>query len=225
MLAGANHKPEPPVKQRLSSAERREAIVRSAIELFAQNGFKGTTTRELAAAVGVSEPVLYQHFPSKGDLYTAIVDQMTCKVAEGLEKRLCEADETVDEQEYFQWLGEQVLHWYLDTSSNIRLLLFSALEGHELAQLWHERATREFGGAIERYLSARAQVRGFQLGDVSLAAKAFICMVAHFGMVWGLFQPKEFVWDREYVVRQFVQIYLNGIRPRPTQGEGGIQAA
>ncbi|MFM9597624.1 TetR/AcrR family transcriptional regulator, partial [Streptomyces scabiei] len=60
---------------RLSRAERRAAIIEAAIELFSEKGFRGTTTRELAQAVGVSEPVLYQHFATKKELYIAILSE------------------------------------------------------------------------------------------------------------------------------------------------------
>ena len=58
----------------MKSDERRDAIVHSAIHLFAEKGFRGATTRELAAAAGVTEPVLYQHFRTKSDLYSAIIE-------------------------------------------------------------------------------------------------------------------------------------------------------
>ena len=58
----------------MSSVERRMAIVEAATELFAAKGFRGTTTRELANNVGVTEPVLYQHFKTKNDLYNALLE-------------------------------------------------------------------------------------------------------------------------------------------------------
>jgi len=58
---------------RLDSDERRRAIVLAAVPLFARNGFAGTTTRELAAAAGVSEALLFKHFPSKQSLYREIL--------------------------------------------------------------------------------------------------------------------------------------------------------
>jgi AcrR family transcriptional regulator len=63
-----------PVKTstRLSSEERREAIVKAVRQVFAEKGFHGTTTRELAAAAGVSEALLFKHFPSKEALYLAM---------------------------------------------------------------------------------------------------------------------------------------------------------
>ena len=81
-------------------------------------GFRGTTTRELALAVGVSEPVLYQHFATKRDLYTAIVDQMVVEAAAEGEAALCQFEGTTDDRSFFQWFGEQVLNWYLDESNH-----------------------------------------------------------------------------------------------------------
>jgi AcrR family transcriptional regulator len=59
---------------RLSSEERRRAIADAVRGVFADKGFDGTTTRELAKAAGVSEALLYKHFPSKESLYAAMLD-------------------------------------------------------------------------------------------------------------------------------------------------------
>ena len=59
---------------RLSADERKQAIVDAVRNVFAEKGFDGTTTRELARAAGVSEALLYKHFPSKESLYTAMLD-------------------------------------------------------------------------------------------------------------------------------------------------------
>jgi AcrR family transcriptional regulator len=59
-------------QQRMSGDERRAAIVKAVLPLFARQGFSNTTTRELAEAAGVSEALLYKHFPSKDSLYAEI---------------------------------------------------------------------------------------------------------------------------------------------------------
>lgn len=61
---------QPSVK--LSGDERRAAIIQSVRHLFANQGFKGTRTREVAEAAGVSEALLYRHFPTKDALFAAI---------------------------------------------------------------------------------------------------------------------------------------------------------
>ncbi len=63
---------------RLDSDERRKEIVRTAVPLFARKGFAGTTTRELAEAAGISEALLFRHFPSKQLLYREIL-QLGCE--------------------------------------------------------------------------------------------------------------------------------------------------
>lgn len=59
--------------RRLSGPDRRAAILARALPLFAARGYAGTTTRDLARASGVTEPVIYRHFPSKGALFLAVL--------------------------------------------------------------------------------------------------------------------------------------------------------
>jgi AcrR family transcriptional regulator len=63
-------------RPRLSSDERRVAIIRDVRLVFAENGFHGTTTRKLAEAAKVSEALLFKHFPNKEALFTAM--QQSC---------------------------------------------------------------------------------------------------------------------------------------------------
>jgi len=60
---------------RLDAAARRQQILDSALPVFARLGCAGTGTRQLAAAAGVTEPVLYRHFRSKEGLFVAVLDQ------------------------------------------------------------------------------------------------------------------------------------------------------
>jgi AcrR family transcriptional regulator len=52
----------------------REQILREASHLFATRGYLGTSTREIAAAVGIQQPSLYNHFASKQAIAEALVD-------------------------------------------------------------------------------------------------------------------------------------------------------
>ncbi len=61
--------PKPGKSARLSADERHADIVRAVRRVFAEKGFHGTTTRELARAAGVSEALLFKHFPTKEALY------------------------------------------------------------------------------------------------------------------------------------------------------------
>jgi AcrR family transcriptional regulator len=57
---------------KLSGQQRREGILKSVRKVFVEKGLHGTTTRELANAAGVSEALLFKHFPSKEAIYAAI---------------------------------------------------------------------------------------------------------------------------------------------------------
>jgi AcrR family transcriptional regulator len=73
---------------KMSGEERRAEILKAAQRVFVEKGFHGTTTRELAQAAGVSEALVFKHFPSKEALYTAIqnscFDEEKRKIFEGL---------------------------------------------------------------------------------------------------------------------------------------------
>ena len=57
--------------RRLPADERRRTIVQAALRVFSAGSYAGSTTAEIAREAGVSEPVLYRHFPSKRDLWAA----------------------------------------------------------------------------------------------------------------------------------------------------------
>jgi AcrR family transcriptional regulator len=59
--------------QRLSAAERRATITRAAGPLFARDGYAATRLDDIAAAAGVSKPIVYRHFESKKALYMSLL--------------------------------------------------------------------------------------------------------------------------------------------------------
>src|SRR3954471_16407832 len=62
-----------PTRTRLAPAARRELIEGAAARLFAARGYAGTTLDDVAAAAGVTKPIVYRHFGSKKDLYLALL--------------------------------------------------------------------------------------------------------------------------------------------------------
>lgn len=212
MLASAKNAGEGPVRQRMSSEERKAAIVEAAVKLFAEKGFRGTTTRELAAAVGVTEPVLYQHFQTKRDLYTAIIDR---KLQEGLEKFRSRVERYLqmeDDRNFFLQLADLIIDWYSDDPAYTRLLLFSELEGHELAELSYERLATVFLRLVAEYIERRMKAGVLRSMDPELAARAFIGMFSHYALSGVIFRCVDLQATRSTVIPALVDIYLDGIR-------------
>ncbi|MEY3704731.1 MAG: hypothetical protein RLZZ79_632 [Actinomycetota bacterium] len=65
---------KPESKARLPRDERRAQLLAAALEVFTGAGYHAASMDEIADRANVSKPVLYQHFPSKLDLYLAVLD-------------------------------------------------------------------------------------------------------------------------------------------------------
>jgi len=72
--AAASDRPNPS-RRRISGGERRESILALTSRAFAERGYDGVRTAELAKSAGVSEALIYQHFRTKAELYRAAVDR------------------------------------------------------------------------------------------------------------------------------------------------------
>jgi TetR/AcrR family transcriptional regulator len=73
---------------RLPAEARRASVLSAACGLFASRSFRATTTADIAREAGVTEPVLYRHFPSKCALYLACMDWSWERVKELWAERL-----------------------------------------------------------------------------------------------------------------------------------------
>lgn len=64
-----------PSRTRMPRTARREQLLRAARETFVAQGYHGTAMDDIAERAGISKPVLYQHFPSKLELYLALLEE------------------------------------------------------------------------------------------------------------------------------------------------------
>jgi AcrR family transcriptional regulator len=71
-------------RQLSTAAERREALVEAAVGCFAEQGFHGTPTTEIAKAAGISQAYLFRLFPTKTELYVAVVERCYRRLGEAL---------------------------------------------------------------------------------------------------------------------------------------------
>ncbi|MEO5678532.1 MAG: TetR/AcrR family transcriptional regulator [Acidimicrobiales bacterium] len=82
--------PEP--TPRLPAARRRRQLLDVALAAFSSGGFHGTSMDDVAAAAGVTKPVLYQHFGSKRALYVELLDDVGGQLMDVIAKAAAEAD-------------------------------------------------------------------------------------------------------------------------------------
>jgi len=195
---------------RMKSQDRRAAIVDAAIHLFAEKGFRGATTRELASALGVTEPVLYQHFETKNDLYSAIIETKS-KQGQQQGAELLSLQESGDDRAFFRFLGNLLLERYEEDPDFMRLLLFSALERHELADRFFERQIQGFFTVVAGYIQRRIDAGAFRPMDPQTAARGFTGMLTYHGLVRLLFGNRIEQRNRAEVVDQMVESFLHGV--------------
>ncbi|MGH8632310.1 MAG: TetR/AcrR family transcriptional regulator [Burkholderiales bacterium] len=204
----------PKLRERLTPSQRRESILRAAITLFARRGYHGVTTRALAEAAGVSEPILYRHFPAKHDLYSAIIEHKAQAGIAELEQALRVHAERRNDRGFFLELGRFVLSQYRRDPSYVRLLLFSALEGHELAQMFFDRQIVAHYKQVSGYLRARMREGALREVAPNLAARAFLGMVNHHALVGLLFRDRIVRASAETVLQGFVEAFLKGMEKK-----------
>jgi AcrR family transcriptional regulator len=73
-------------RARLPAAERRETILRAAAAVFAESGYRSAKVSEVAARVGVTEPVIFQNFGSKAALFAAVVERAATEAKHSLDE-------------------------------------------------------------------------------------------------------------------------------------------
>jgi AcrR family transcriptional regulator len=190
--------------------DRRQQIIAAAMELFARKGFRGTTTRDLAAQADVNEAIIFRYFKTKEELYTAIIEHKAGE-RDSHREELERLAAIGDDEQFLQAVGRTFLEKHETDTTFMRLLLFSALEGHQLSEMFvSSMAARH---PIAHYIQRRIEEGAFRQVDTQLAARSLIGMFVGFIMwqeIFGL--KKKQPRDREEVVRTFVSIFLSGVR-------------
>jgi AcrR family transcriptional regulator len=197
---------------RPGGAVRRDQILRAASECFGTRGFHGTTTRDIAAAVGITEAALYRYFDGKEAIYTAILDarMATPDAVDAANQALAAGG---DDEAVFGALLRALLTGVSADPSFIRLLFYSALEGHQLAEPFREKRIRRLREFLTGYLERRTREGAFRAIDPALGARFFIGLFVDYAIVRQVFgQREEHPQSPEEVARSYVSIFLNGIR-------------
>ena len=217
-MKGANSAGERPLAAssgRMAGEDRRRQILEVAMTLFSQRGFRGTTTKEIAQAAGVSEAMVFRHFANKGELYAAILDQKSCHTSmmEGICAGLKDVMQRGDDAEVFAGIGLGILRHHEEDLDFIRLLLYSALEGHEFFQMFWERNVCQMADFMRGYIQQRQQDGAFRCIDPLIVARMFIGTIINHSLVNLLFDPKRTLLDvsNERAAQTFSDILLKGI--------------
>jgi AcrR family transcriptional regulator len=199
------------MRQRLPAEERRRLIIDAAAELFSKHGLKGTTTREVAKVVGVSEATVFKHFATKEQLYAAIIEtKAQTQQVLGVIGPLADAR---DDAALLRTLATELIERTQSDPTLMRLMFYSALEGHALADLFFRRRVLTLDVFLGRYIADRIAAGAFRPADPLQTAWNFIGMVTFHILLHELFgqKPPPHL-TREKAVEEMVTTFLEGVR-------------
>jgi TetR/AcrR family transcriptional regulator len=204
-------------QNRMSSAERQQQLLEVALNAFSRRGYKGTTTKQIAAAAGVAEAVIFQHFPSKKALYSAVLE---LHLDVGEEKKwmeeISDCMERNDDEDLIRALVHRILSNYRRNALIERVILFAALEGHEQGLT---RMRTKFAPVFEKFMDyiSRRQREGAFIDGNPYAIMIALGGIAHqYGLISHIFRaPFPHAPDNE-MTQMFAGILLNGIRKTPS---------
>lgn len=154
MTMSSRVSPEPPVRGvRLPRSARRAQLLNAARDVFVVNGYHAAGMDDIAERAGVSKPVLYQHFPSKLELYLALLDQSSADLQATVRHALESTTDnkqrvTATMQAYFDFVGAE--------SSTFRLVFESDLTSEPAVRDRVDRVQQESAEQVSEVIAEDA---------------------------------------------------------------------
>ncbi|MBA7603758.1 hypothetical protein ES703_10875 [subsurface metagenome] len=201
------------VRERLSGEERRARIIDAALRLFADKGFSGTRTREIAELARISETLIFQHFKTKEDLYHAALGELF-----GSHPVMPEVEEMMAKKDDFGVFSTLALHLIRHNRQDpriMRLAIFSALEGGYFAEFTQHgnEAGLALPELLSRYIQQRSNEGAFKKVNAQIVGQLFIQTVFMYiaDQVASISGPPLPFPDEE-IVETLVKIFLDGLK-------------
>lgn len=198
-------------KEKVNTHDR---ILEAAIKLFSEKGFNGTTTKEIAERAEVNEALIFRHFSTKRDLYGAIIEK---KINEGpgIELLLENHRDSKDDRLIFTAIATHMFEQCGTDPTFMRLLHFSALEGHDLSDMFFSTYVEYVNMLIADYIDTRIKDGTFKNLNPLYSSKAFIGMIINQIIVQELFgEKKRIKTNKKELVDTFVEIFLDGLKSK-----------
>lgn len=202
---------------RMTGDKRREQILQTAFDLFSHRGFSGTTTKDIARAAGVSEAMVFKHFSSKDELYTALIEAKSCN--EGLSKYPWEENESLiaamkakDDFGVFYHFARQALEKHQEDIAFMRMIFYSALEEHEMAERFFGDFVGEIYNFLGGYIKKRQREKAFRKMNPRIIVRAFLGMMIHHSLNNILWDKKRTLLNisNDEAAKNFAEIILKG---------------
>ncbi|MGA2182797.1 MAG: TetR/AcrR family transcriptional regulator [Bryobacteraceae bacterium] len=202
-----------PQTSRMPGQDRRRQLIETALDLFARKGFEGTTTKEIATAAGVTESVIFRHFPSKHALYMAVLDFKVQSI--GLEDWLKETQSCMDRNDdagLVRAIISGILRDFRSDPRYERVKLFAALEGHEVGLAHYRQFAIPIFQLLRDYLARRQREGALRDCNPTAIMAAVSGMAQNYAVLTSMFGFGSPDLSDEQVIEIFTAIIMNGIQ-------------
>jgi AcrR family transcriptional regulator len=209
----------PPTGRRLTSrqrqaAARREQILKTALGLFAAQGFDATSTRQIAKEAGIAEGLIFHYFPTKAKLLTAILEDRL-EGRRAFRTQLRPLLEDAGDKPIPEVLRAVASGWLatLRRDEEIVVVLFTAAQTNsEVREAW-QGMIREGTELLTGYLSARVEA-GELREDLPLktAAMMFVSSLMIFFLTRRYLGEPEWEKQSDAYARELISLWLEGAR-------------
>jgi len=176
---------------------------------FAKSGFRGTRSRDVAKAAGVSEALIFKHFPNKRALQKAIIEERIKQTGEFLSADLKQAPV----QAALTAIAARIFEVSERDPYFMRLLYFAGLEGEPLAPMFFQRRVAgsidEVAGLFRLWAKRGWVRRGI---DARLVSWSFMCCVGQLVAVRQLFKVRRMSDRGGNIAAKVAALFLQGVR-------------
>lgn len=194
---------------RLPRQARRKQLLGAAQEVFVAQGYHAAAMDDIAERAGVSKPVLYQHFPSKLELYVALLDQHADDLVLQVRRAL---DSTTDNRKRVEASVNAYFDFVAGDGQGFRLVFESDLTGEPVVRERVERMSEECVAAIAETI---AHDTGYREEEARLLSVG-LAGLAEVGARWWL--AGEGRLTKERAVELIVGLAWRGISGAPLTG-------
>jgi TetR/AcrR family transcriptional regulator len=212
---------ESTTRHRLSSGDRRQQLIACAIDLFAKRGFAGTRTKDIAAACGVSEGILFRHFATKEDLYHAILDTHTDEAGAQAwmdEMQRLAADR--DDRGFIHCFVTRLIKTFREEAVFHRLMIYARLEGHSLVDLLHQRMGKPCMGFLRNFVLERQREGVFRAGNPDAQVMFLFALPVQYAMSRYVFEMDLLQLPDDQAAEEITPLLLAGLRGEQKSATG-----
>src|SRR4030095_9172340 len=199
-------------RRRMSREDRRHQLIRVAVKFFSEFGFRCSSTKSIAKAAGVTEAIIYRHFSTKEELYSAILDyKLQQSGTQEWIDELHQLAEANKDEELFRSVARKVLDAYEKDPDFQRLMFRAAIENHDFSMLSHEKVGLPVYVFLRDYIARRQKEGAFRKCDPGVAVLALVALPSYFGIVSRIFRLKVVKASQNDVLNTATDLILNGM--------------